>query len=98
MEPQPAVSYKCQFVELPAALSQSRALVFHRVQLFTEPSLPLAIVNYSIDGGEVEKEGLRMDFGKRAFLDHFDRPDLEEAASASVMRIIHHVAQATRGA
>jgi hypothetical protein len=85
------MDYRTKTVDLPKDLPHSAGLSFLRAIVFEQPRLPFAIVNYAIDGEEHES-GLRLDLGKRVFLDHFEEAGREQAASDAAMRIVSFLA------
>lgn len=84
------VSYRTKTIQLPVELSDSKELVFDKVILFVEPRLPLAIVNYSLQGAK-QADGLRIDLDKEVFLDHLESESLDELAVATAPRIVSHL-------
>ena len=85
------IDYRTKTIELPDEVSPGPDLTFLRAIVFEKPRLPFAIVNYAIGGVENEM-GLRLDLGKRVFVDHFENPAREEMAAATAIRIVSFLA------
>jgi hypothetical protein len=73
-----------------------RGIQLTEIEIFDEPRLPLAVVFYTVDGVEQEY-GLRLDFGKMAFLDidpfESDQATGRDRANALAVSIVKHLAQ-----
>jgi len=54
--------------------------------------LPLVVVNYSLDGKRQDL-GLRLDLGKRVFLDSPDDPELSKAVATAAPEIIRVIGE-----
>jgi hypothetical protein len=69
---------------------QPAPIRFLRVEMAAGHITPFALVRYALDGAEQEL-GLRLDLDKRAFLDHFDRQDIESACRDTAPRIVNYL-------
>jgi hypothetical protein len=64
------VHYRTETTALPPIVSGHQGIRFLRIIRFTYPASPLSIVQYERDGVE-QKDGMRLDLQKFAFLDHY---------------------------
>ncbi len=76
-------------IPIPSQI-QPAPIRFLRVEMAAERVAPFALVRYALDGAEQEL-GLRLDWDKGTFLDHFDRQDIESACTVTAPRIVDYL-------
>lgn len=64
--------------DLRTKIPRDGKVEFLRAETSAKYRTPFVLVRYALNGDE-QKEGLRLDLDKRAFLDHFEDPSLEAA-------------------
>ncbi len=63
---------------------------FLRAETAAKYRTPFVLVRYALNGAE-QKEGLRLDLDKRAFLDHFEDSSLEASVAKEARTIAEFV-------
>lgn len=76
--------------DLGVVTGGGKVLSFLRAETSAKYRTPFVLVRYAINGIE-QKEGLRLDLDKRAFLDHLEDPSLE--ASVANFAVAEQIAE-----
>jgi hypothetical protein len=81
-------------IDLKGYIPNGASIEFLRAEVAVgEYRVPVALIRYALQGVEQDL-GLRLDMDKRAFIDHFDEEELEQAAQKAIPKIVEVVGSA----
>jgi len=75
-----------QTIDLRKQIPIKGEVEFLRAETSAQVRTPFVLVRYALNGAE-QKEGLRLDLDKRAFLDHFEDSSLEATVATEALTI-----------